>query len=191
MPIAVPDIALNVAHSAGISGVDALRAERVSQPRAAATAGFDLGETGAAKPSAQADKPATPPSFKRFEAMVLQTFIQNMLPKDGTAVYGKGMAGDMWKSLLAEKVADVMADRGGIGIADRVLGERYASQSEAKPAAKAAEVGIEQQSGLEMSIAPAVVEAMHRSLSRLITDQPAASPEFESQVKIQPTTKRG
>ena len=58
---------------------------------------------------------------------MLQTFIQNMLPKDGAAVYGKGMAGDMWKSLLAEKVAEVMADRGGIGIADRVLGDRYAT----------------------------------------------------------------
>ena len=192
MPIAVPDsIALNVAHSAGISGVDALRAEWVSQPRAAATAGFNLGETGSAKPFAEAGKSAAPASFKRFEAMVLQTFIQNMLPKDGAAVYGKGMAGDMWKSLLAEKVAEVMADRGGIGIADRVLGERYASQAEAKPAMKAAEVSDAQQPDLEMSIAPAVVEAMHRSLSRLIADEPAASPEVKSQAEVQPTTKRG
>ena len=57
--------------------------------------------------------------------MVLQTFIQNMLPKDGAAVYGKGVAGDMWKSLMAEKLADVMAERGGIGIADRMLGDHY------------------------------------------------------------------
>ena len=34
---------------------------------------------------------------------MLQTFIQNMLPKDAEAVYGKGMAGDMWKSLMAEQ----------------------------------------------------------------------------------------
>ncbi|MBL8578228.1 MAG: rod-binding protein [Mesorhizobium sp.] len=66
--------------------------------------------------------------------MVLQTFIQNMLPKDGAAVYGKGMAGDMWKSLLAEKIADTMSERGGIGIADRMLGQRYASPPEAVPA---------------------------------------------------------
>jgi hypothetical protein len=37
------------------------------------------------------------------------------------------------------------------------------------------------------SIAPAVVEGMQRSLSQLLTDDPAASPETE----VQSTTKRG
>ena len=41
------------------------------------------------------------------------------------SVYGKGMAGDMWKSLLAEQLATVMADRGGIGIAEKVMGDHY------------------------------------------------------------------
>ena len=67
---------------------------------------------------------------------MLQTFIQNMLPKDGAAVYGKGIAGDMWKSLLAEKLADVMAERGGIGISDRMLGDHYAD-GEARPCRRA------------------------------------------------------
>ena len=56
---------------------------------------------------------------------MLQTFIQNMLPKDTEAVYGKGMSGDMWKSMMADKLADVMSDRGGIGIADRLLADHY------------------------------------------------------------------
>ncbi|RWO96952.1 rod-binding protein, partial [Mesorhizobium sp.] len=70
---------------------------------------------------------ATDPAnkFKKFEAMVLQTFIQNMLPKDTEGVYGKGLAGDMWKSQLAERVADVMAERGGIGIAKSMLADHY------------------------------------------------------------------
>ena len=68
--------------------------------------------------------------------MVLQTFIQNMLPKDGEAVYGKGMAGDMWKSLMAEKMAQVMAERGGIGIADRMLGQYDAAKT--KPSTRSA-----------------------------------------------------
>ena len=42
-----------------------------------------------------------PKSYANFEAMVLQTFIQTMLPKDAEAVYGKGMAGDMWKSMMS------------------------------------------------------------------------------------------
>ena len=191
MPISAPSqIGLDILRSPALPGIEPARAERLGRSSAAA-AQFEVGGAADAKAADPAGKPATPASFKRFEAMVLQTFIQNMLPKDGTAVYGKGMAGDMWKSLLAEKVADVMADRGGIGIADRVLGERYASRTEARSAANAAEVGDAQQPDLEMSIAPAVIEAMHRSLSRLITDEPAAAPEFESRVKVQPTIKRG
>ena len=190
MPISAPSqIGLDILRSPALPGIEPARAERLGRSSAAAGQ-FEVGGTADAKAADAADKPATPTSFKRFEAMVLQTFIQNMLPKDGTAVYGKGMAGDMWKSLLAEKVAEVMADRGGIGIADRVLGERYAS-SEARPATKAAEVGNARQPGPEPSIAPAVAEAMHRSLSRMIADEPAASPDVESQTKVQPTTKRG
>ncbi len=56
---------------------------------------------------------------------MLTTFIQNMLPKDSEGVYGKGLAGDMWKSQLAGHLADVMADRGGIGIARSLLGDHY------------------------------------------------------------------
>ena len=31
--------------------------------------------------------------------------MQAMLPKDAETVYGKGVAGDMWKSMMAEKLA--------------------------------------------------------------------------------------
>lgn len=57
--------------------------------------------------------------------MVLTTFIQNMLPKDSEGVYGEGLAGDMWKSQLAEHLADVMAERGGIGIARSLASDHY------------------------------------------------------------------
>src|SRR5690606_30932930 len=108
---------------------DVTSARPGSTPRAQdASAGFSV-EVPAGTEGAAAAEPASPESFKRFEAMVLQTFIQNMLPKDGAAVYGKGMAGDMWKSMLAEKIADVMAERGGIGIADHMLGQHYSEKS--------------------------------------------------------------
>jgi len=117
--------------------------------------------------------------------MVLQTFIQNMLPKDGAAVYGKGMAGEMWKSMLAEKVAGVVAERGGIGIADRMLGEHYAA--EAKPAAQTAAASqraeprnTPEPSG-QLRIAPAVLDGMQRSLSELLTEAAASPAEDEVQ----------
>jgi hypothetical protein len=55
-----------------------------------------------------------------FEALVLQTFVQNMLPKDSSGIYGQGTAGEMWKSMLAEQLGKQIARSGGIGIAAEV-----------------------------------------------------------------------
>ncbi len=110
MAISPPsDIVLDVVRAADPAGVEAARAAlaRRAGNASAVAETFSLQDSGATRTaSAGSAKAGTPETFKRFEAMVLQTFIQNMLPKDGAAVYGKGMAGDMWKSLLAEKVAD-------------------------------------------------------------------------------------
>jgi Rod binding domain-containing protein len=43
-----------------------------------------------------------------------------MLPKDAEGVYGTGIAGDIWRSMLSEKLAFEVAERGGLGIADQV-----------------------------------------------------------------------
>ena len=67
----------------------------------------------------------SPKSYVDFEAMVLQTFVQTMLPKEAEDVYGKGMAGDMWKSMMSQQLGTVMAERGGIGIADSLLKGHY------------------------------------------------------------------
>jgi len=57
---------------------------------------------------------------QKFEAFVLQTFIQEMMPKESEAVYGSGISGDFWKSMMSEKIAEQVAERGSIGIADYV-----------------------------------------------------------------------
>jgi Rod binding domain-containing protein len=67
----------------------------------------------------------TPQAYRKFESMVLSTFVQSMLPKDAGSVYGEGLSGDMWKSLLAQQLGTVISDRGGIGIADRLLKDHY------------------------------------------------------------------
>ena len=51
---------------------------------------------------------------------MLQTFISAMMPKNAAGTYRQGMAGEMWKSMMAEKLADVVAEGGSIGIADRL-----------------------------------------------------------------------
>ncbi len=89
------------------------------------------GNDTAHRVSMKSDK--TPEAYRKFEAMVLQNFVQEMLPSENESVFGKGMAGDMWKSMMAEHLANVIAEGGGIGIADRLLqkanyaGERSAA----------------------------------------------------------------
>ncbi|WP_455272701.1 rod-binding protein [Rhizobium herbae] len=65
-----------------------------------------------------------PESYRKFEAMVLQNFVKSMLPSESEEVYGKGTSGDMWKSMMAEQIGNVMAQGDGIGIAERMVTDR-------------------------------------------------------------------
>jgi hypothetical protein len=56
-----------------------------------------------------------------LESALLKTFVDQMLPKDATAVFGGGVAGDVWKSMLSEKIADQVAQSGALKIADRLF----------------------------------------------------------------------
>jgi hypothetical protein len=70
--------------------------------------------------SAALSGPAMKP-YRDFEAFVLQSFVQSMLPSDAEGVFGHGTAGEMWKGLLAEQLGKQLARSGGIGIAASVL----------------------------------------------------------------------
>lgn len=54
---------------------------------------------------------------QKFEALVLHQFVETMLPDDASTVFGEGATGEIWKSMLAEQVANQLAASGGIGIA--------------------------------------------------------------------------
>lgn len=98
--------------------------------------------TAALAPAAAArGEPPAPEAFRRFEAMVLGQFVEAMLPKDADAAYGGGLAGDMWRGLAAEKIADEMATRGGVGIARHLLRDHYAAQGMVGPAQDASSPG--------------------------------------------------
>lgn len=55
--------------------------------------------------------------YRKFEGQVLQQFVEAMLPDKSETVYGKGNAGGIWKSMLAEQIGQQIAKSGGIGIA--------------------------------------------------------------------------
>lgn len=123
------DLVLDVVRAADPAAVEAARARLVSHASTTTqTAGFPpVPGTGT---SAPVRATTLPDAFVRFEAMVLQTFFQSMLPQDTESVYGEGLAGDMWQSMLAEQLGNAVAERGGIGIAERILRERYQSGGE-------------------------------------------------------------
>lgn len=178
MAISLPsDIVLDVARAVEPAHIETARAElarRGNATGAANAAAFSLGDFSRPAASAKVG-PATgsPDTFKRFEAMVLQTFIQNMLPKDAESVYGKGLAGDMWKSMMAGRIADVMAERGGIGIAERVLTPHY-SGAEGATEADAADGGPGMaESDEQVRLSQALVQEMQRKIAQnLFEDRP-------------------
>lgn len=130
MAISPPsDIVLDVARAAEPEKLEAARA-RLASRAAAAGAGLaqsfsvgDLSDSSITGGTGDAD--ATARTYKKFEAMVLSTFVQEMMPKHANSVFGEGLSGDMWKSLLSQQLGTVVADRGGIGIANQLLKDHY------------------------------------------------------------------
>lgn len=68
---------------------------------------------------------AVSPAYRKFEAFMLQSFVQSMFTSDTAASFGKGISGEYWKSMMAEAMANKMADTGGVGVA-RMLEEQAA-----------------------------------------------------------------
>ncbi|EJN15615.1 Rod binding protein [Bradyrhizobium sp. YR681] len=64
--------------------------------------------------------PASGEVYRKFEAFILQTFVETMLPKESEEVFGKGTAGGIWKSMLAEQLGAQLAKGKGIGIAKQL-----------------------------------------------------------------------
>lgn len=67
----------------------------------------------------------------QFEALMLQTFVEAMLPKDTSHVFGKGIAGSTWKSMMAEMIAKEVVRSEQLGLTRSIpaLGEPKASES--------------------------------------------------------------
>lgn len=79
-----------------------------------------------------------PGPYVQFEAFVLQSFIQAILPQNATEVFGEGTAGEVWKSMLAEKMAMQMAEAGGVGIAKMIAPKASAPATDTAAASASA-----------------------------------------------------
>lgn len=97
-------------HSAGPLNMDAYTARNMIRNSAAFSAG---------------GKPLE--AYQKFEAFILQSFIESMLPKESENTFGKGTAGSVWKSMMAEQIGAQIAKAGGIGIAKKISAAHPAS----------------------------------------------------------------
>lgn len=183
------DIVLDVARAAAPADIAAARLElqRRATASGAATATF-VEKAAAGRPDMRADSAsaasmkadgtkaggakAGEQAFRKFEAMVLQTFVQSMLPNDSEAVFGKGLAGEMWKSQLAEQLAGVIARRGGIGIANRLLKDHYVAGEKAVPLAGAEDGPARAEADRQHMLSVALVQEMQRRLSGPVALEP-------------------
>ncbi|MBA4033030.1 MAG: hypothetical protein C0480_00250 [Bradyrhizobium sp.] len=98
--------------------------------------GAAAADDGAPRGSAVADSTGQAPiikatngkgAYRKFEAFILQMFVESMLPKDAAEVFGKGTAGTVWRSMLAEQIGNEMAKGNGLGIAKHLAKSRPAT----------------------------------------------------------------
>ncbi len=61
---------------------------------------------------------------KDFEAFIIQSCLQTILPKEEQGFFGQGTGGGIWRSMLAEQLANQISKAGGIGL-NKVLGHRW------------------------------------------------------------------
>ena len=81
-----------------------------------------LATLGGAGPGAFAHRPGVhtkPSAYTKFEAVLLQNFVEAMLPKD-SELFGDKNSASAYRSMMAEQIANQIADAGGIGVAKSI-----------------------------------------------------------------------
>ena len=100
--------------------LDATEPSSLSAPAVVANAG-DMRDRLSALDLDAADDQKAARTQVEFEASILKTFVDSILPKDEADVYGQGTAGDIWKSMLADQIARQIAKSGAFGISKRLF----------------------------------------------------------------------
>lgn len=95
----------------------------------AASGAAPTGRAPSPPPVAFADPGATGPdkakAMQKLEAFFLRTVVDEIMPKDAESVFGSGTAGSVWKSMMAEQVANQLAKSARFGIAERLAGNHF------------------------------------------------------------------
>lgn len=177
MAISPPgDIVMDVLRAADPKEVE--RAHERLKAKAGGDIPFEVSAPVAGRANMRADSPASgKPSeaFVQFEAMVLQSFLDSMLPKDMGSVYGDGLSGNMWRGMLAEQVGEAMAKRGGIGIAERVLGDHYIEGEEKVPLSGVSDGPEHEEAARQASLSSAMIQEIERRTAEKLSSDSTES----------------
>ena len=103
--------------------------------RQSAAAGFADARAHLAQAAGAPDKTARVKT--EFEAMALGPFVNEILPKETSGLFGGGAVGDMWRSMLADQIGRQIAKSGALGLSRRL----FATHALVAPHAKAALAG--------------------------------------------------
>lgn len=183
MAISTPvDIVLDVVNAADPAAAETARARLASFAGRAVETGFEIGAAHAHQPArpVAATPSGAPEAFRKFEAMVLQTFVQSMLPQEAESVYGEGVAGQMWQAMLAEKLGEAMASRGGIGIADRILHDYYSDGEETVPLQGVSHDPDKPERDTQRLLSVALVQEIQRRAAQALNEDQAAATSVTS-----------
>jgi len=69
---------------------------------------------------------------EKFEAYILQSWLEVLLPKVEGGSFGSGGAGNIWRSMMAEQLGAQLAKSGAVGI-QKILDRNDYSASELRP----------------------------------------------------------
>lgn len=94
--------------------------DREKAAAASADRGPQHGRTAALLPGDSQAK-----AHEKFEAFFLQNAVESMLPKNAENVFGSGIAGNIWRSMLAEQIAAEIARGMKFGIAEQLAGGHF------------------------------------------------------------------
>lgn len=118
----------------------ALAAAKADGPTLAASArpATPALQPGTARTLRAAAQPKTD-AYRKFEAVLLQTFVESMLPKDDEN-FGDAASSGIYRSMMAEQLATQIANAGGIGIAKSIekAHPAHAAKAQSVPANPAA-----------------------------------------------------
>jgi Rod binding domain-containing protein len=129
------DLVLDVMRAAEPQRLSAASQRLAGRTRMAAAETADPGQSQATKQAARAR------AHQQFEAVMLRSFTEQMMPKDTSSLYGEGTAADVWRSLQVDLMSQQIAKSGGIGIA------KMLDRTAEKPVYTAESLGLNEMSG--------------------------------------------